>query len=482
MDEESHHFYRPVWRPENDADDSLHGWHYRGHTDLARWLATKPALEEFLVGWTPPSRADAARLIPRILHQSWKVGLPPKKLRSYVASWQERQPDWKYKLHTDLANGELVAGRYPWLATLFLSLSGIQRADVSRLLYMHAYGGVYADLDVELLQPIQPLFDRLCATSNSSAIIGQEPLAHSVLLESKPRQVCNAVLVSARGHPFWLWALQQIISSFDSNPDSDPVGSTGPRMLEGLVLRWQAVHARTSGGLMVAAPETFFPSWDPMQEEAFINHCKDVAARERERNATAAARLEPDGLLATAHQVCQVLARDGFKPTVPTDGSAFTDHHWVHTWFDETPDVDIWAMGWGGEQQRITEMLRAAVSSNAPPSPPAKAVAGAAPARVAPAGRFFKGGSLAPLPLPHATNVSDAASRARAQGLTGLRYGMQFTRDQLTVGKAAIGKAAAVAAAHAQPVGAMSGSRGGLRTVPDGSGRLASGFYARYSR
>ena len=61
---------------------------------------------------------------------------------------------------------------------------------------------------VELLQPLGPLLEASCARHNATILMGQEPLAHSVLLEAKPRQTCNAVLASAAGHPFWLWVLR----------------------------------------------------------------------------------------------------------------------------------------------------------------------------------------------------------------------------------------------------------------------------------
>ena len=37
-----------------------------------------------------------------------------------------------------------VRSQYEWFLPVFLELSPVQRADVARLLYMHAYGGVYA--------------------------------------------------------------------------------------------------------------------------------------------------------------------------------------------------------------------------------------------------------------------------------------------------------------------------------------------------
>ena len=30
--------------------------------------------------------------------------------------------------------------------------------------------------------------------------------------------------------------------------------------------------------------------------------------------------------------VCAKLRADAFRPTVPTDGSAYTNHLWSHTW------------------------------------------------------------------------------------------------------------------------------------------------------
>lgn len=219
---------------------------------------------DYVRGWQPPSLG--ARSIPRVVHQSWRSSHVPAKLSRYCRSWQEKQPQWRYVLHTDVANARLVMSRYSWLAPLYRQLSAIQRADVSRLLYMHAYGGVYADLDVELLAPLASWLEAECARHGATLLLGQEPLAHSVLLESMPRQTCNAVLASAPGHPFWLWVLR-LVSKRAYGWD-DPVGSTGPRVLEEAVVSWQAAHANGSAAVVVAPPETFYPTWDPMQARA----------------------------------------------------------------------------------------------------------------------------------------------------------------------------------------------------------------------
>ena len=226
---------------------------------------TWTSLKAFMEDQPPLRESGSPQMIPRIVHQSWRSKRVPDNLVQYAASWRTKQPDWQYVLHSDMDNANLVAERYPWLASFFSTLTGIQRADVSRLLYMHAYGGVYADLDVELLQPLDGMLSNLQRESNCSAMIGQEPLAHSVLLESKPRQCCNAVLVSSPGLPFWLWTLRQIQANGAGG--ADPVGTTGPRMLETVVVAWQAEQAagRDIDSICVAKPEVFFPTWDPMQ-------------------------------------------------------------------------------------------------------------------------------------------------------------------------------------------------------------------------
>ena len=153
--------------------------------------------------WTP--RVGYA--IPRTLHQSWSTRDLPFKLRPFVKKWKELQPEWGYQLHTDMDNAQLVLKEYNWFYTTYMRLTHIQQADVARLLYMHAYGGVYADLDVELLRPIEPFLELLVARTGARAILGQEPASHALLLENTARQTCNALLASEPGHPFWLWLL-----------------------------------------------------------------------------------------------------------------------------------------------------------------------------------------------------------------------------------------------------------------------------------
>lgn len=94
-----------------------------------------------------------------IIHQSWKTPNASEYPLDYAAHspqlWQARHPGWLYILWSDSDNRRLVESRYSqWLKLYDGMAKGIMRADFVRNLYMHALGGVYADLDVVPLEPM----------------------------------------------------------------------------------------------------------------------------------------------------------------------------------------------------------------------------------------------------------------------------------------------------------------------------------------
>ena len=76
------------------------------------------------------------------------------------------------------------------------------------------------------------------------------------------------------------------------------------------------------------SPDTFFPTWDPMQTATFRRRCGRPG-------------VGPQYAALGAPSVCARLQREGFVPTVPRDGSAFTEHWWAHTWIPGANKVPI---------------------------------------------------------------------------------------------------------------------------------------------
>ena len=156
--------------------------------------------------------------IPKILHQTWKTkSLPPNFLR-WRHSWLRHHGGWQHHLWTDLENRQLVKSDYPWLLYFFDNLpKHIQRVDIVRYLYLHKYGGVYADLDFECLKPIDPLL-------NNKVLLGKISNDDDWL-----HNIPNAFMASVPKHDFWLFVVHLAISRMSLNFITEDV--TGPVLI-----------------------------------------------------------------------------------------------------------------------------------------------------------------------------------------------------------------------------------------------------------
>lgn len=91
--------------------------------------------------------------IPKIIHQIW-IGSPvPEQFEGYIQSWVDRHlgPNWQYKLWTDkdVTNIELYNQQFYDKSNNY----GI-KADILKWEIIYQFGGVYADMDFECLQPL----------------------------------------------------------------------------------------------------------------------------------------------------------------------------------------------------------------------------------------------------------------------------------------------------------------------------------------
>jgi FkbM family methyltransferase len=186
--------------------------------------------------------------LPTIIHQTWKSRTLPAGAQRLVQSWGELHPNWEYRLWTDDDNRALIARRYPeLLATYDGYRHGVQRADASRIAILHHCGGVYADLDVECLAPLDGLF------SPQDLSLLAEPAEHGPLY-AKTFIVSNAVMAAPAGHPVLRRILDALVEAADPAADPpDVLGTTGPLFLSRLLERIgdQGIHWISAA--------TFFP-------------------------------------------------------------------------------------------------------------------------------------------------------------------------------------------------------------------------------
>lgn len=138
-------------------------------------------------------------------------------------AWQTQHRDWDYVLWTDAMNDALVARHYPALLAGYRAYRyGVQRADVARVLYLHRYGGIYSDLDIEPNRP----FDDLVAGDAGVYLMADGPFM----------RFTNMLMASAPGEAFWNDVLAAMAAPrvpwWAHTPHFFVMATTGPLLLD----------------------------------------------------------------------------------------------------------------------------------------------------------------------------------------------------------------------------------------------------------
>lgn len=132
----------------------------------------------------------------RIIHQTWKAAdnIPRQKYpEAWQESWSGLHPEWEYRFWTDGDNLDLVETHYPEFLAGYRKIGvGVIKSDIARVLYLHRFGGMYADMDFACLRP----FDDLVKALGRFILVGTH---------RQPRQpIPNAWLYAPAGDDFWL--------------------------------------------------------------------------------------------------------------------------------------------------------------------------------------------------------------------------------------------------------------------------------------
>ncbi|RLN67595.1 hypothetical protein BBJ29_001971 [Phytophthora kernoviae] len=196
-----------------------------------------------------------------------------------MKSWVNFHPNWIYVFWTDEDNLKLFELLYPQYLHVAKAVKKVSLADMARYALLHRIGGLYVDADFECLQP----FDGL--RRDHKLFLSSEPLAHTVLLEkATSAMLCNALMASAPGHPFWLHVLDNIKEKFARERlRSDAVGLTGPRMVNHTYMAQKSMFDSEESAMTVLPSEYFYPEvayWNIEPMEEACQRRKDDAAKE----------------------------------------------------------------------------------------------------------------------------------------------------------------------------------------------------------
>ena len=159
--------------------------------------------------------------IPKVIHQQG-----PSSMNDWHENWKFSrkswlnlfpEPEYKHILWTNDMIREMIATDYPWFLKRYDSLPrDIMRYDASRFFMLHKYGGIYADLDYEVLKNFYDALPQDRISLVESACKWNENLQ-------------NSLMISPRGNEFWIAMARDVM---DANITNDVLGGTGPRRLD----------------------------------------------------------------------------------------------------------------------------------------------------------------------------------------------------------------------------------------------------------
>jgi hypothetical protein len=166
-------------------------------------------------------------MIPKIIHQIWLGAPVPPEWAATAESWRRFHPGWEYRFWSDAESRPFVEANCPEFLGVYDSLSyPVQRSDVLRYLLLHRVGGVYADMDVECLRPIDSLLEK------GGALVVMEPGAHAAERGIRP-YLSNAFIASTPRHPMMGTLLQTLTEeSTRAVTHRDVLETTGPNRFD----------------------------------------------------------------------------------------------------------------------------------------------------------------------------------------------------------------------------------------------------------
>lgn len=111
-------------------------------------------------------------MIPKIIHYCWLSNDPiPEKLQLYMNSWEKHLPEYEF-IKWDFNRFPKESSK--WVSDAFDNKKYAFAADYIRLFALYHFGGVYLDMDVEVLKPFDDflnLDEMLCYEKDGNGAI-----------------------------------------------------------------------------------------------------------------------------------------------------------------------------------------------------------------------------------------------------------------------------------------------------------------------
>ena len=252
--------------------------------------------------------------IPRRLHQTFLDSKIPNVYHEYIKLWIKNHPDWEYYFWTDLDGERLIRERYPQYIAMFKSYQHrLMKSDAIRYFILHQFGGVYADMDVRSLKPIEPFL------RTNTCIVVPEPYVQTKMLFNRPMTITNAFMASTANHPFLTYMIQSMVAANRPYKSHDDVlWGTGPFLLNATFMDYNRKYPLCKEGTYCHVFNADYKYLMPRFDLPALKN-KERKCREKSQRAK---------LSLYELQACEELKRTNFANPLPAE--SYTDHFWLH--------------------------------------------------------------------------------------------------------------------------------------------------------
>lgn len=239
----------------------------------------------------------------------------PRFFAACRTSFLLANPDFAASIWDDADNRRFVQCHFPWFLPLFDAYpQEICRADAVRYFFLYAFGGVYADLGMLCLRPLDDIVDL------PNVVLGRMG-ADPTFEHSLP----NAVMASPPRHSFWLLVIAMLIDAHQQT-GARPEYLTGPVVLKA-AFDLMAMHPEQAEHLIAALAANLPPALRPGPNSPVC--------------ALAPADWFPFNWADPIHQLYrQSLRAQGSEPSVAECRALFPQASlvtfWSHSWEPET--------------------------------------------------------------------------------------------------------------------------------------------------
>lgn len=152
----------------------------------------------------------------KLIHQMWFQGIEnmPDVYEKSIETWKSCNPDYTHMFWDEKSIHELIVSEYPEYTKKWISIDKIiKKCDAARYFLLYHFGGIYADLDTIAYRPIDGLmselelnaYDVILSEESHEPLCWKNNIRKLVKEEQKFETIVgNAVLISRKGHGFWM--------------------------------------------------------------------------------------------------------------------------------------------------------------------------------------------------------------------------------------------------------------------------------------